>query len=277
MISMPVVVHTDYFKWQLDLFWHCHKNVYGDDANNKAVALIVKRNYQEEPKIENFNWGIDMPYIMCEAYFDYLFLNKTFIDPVLYVPINIQTSLAQAIFNFEDEEVIEILDADMCYVRKPENINVKDDEIYVDTIYENWHLKSLNENKNVISMYFENNGDYYNGGFVPIIGKVKTFKKILREWILVHLDILARNYGANIKWWAGMFSLQVACEKAKVKMVAIKCCYVPVINQLEDSHYVVHYAVDKKFNKKTFPNINTEDFENNLFYKSVLSWIPNRI
>jgi len=270
MISIPVAVHTSLFQWQLDLFWHAHKSIYGANAYKKAFAIIIKRNNLRHPKQEELAWDIDIPHAMCESFFD-MYPDETNADG-LYVPLNIQTGLQQIIHSFPDEQVIEVLDCDMLHLRRHPDIMVRDDELVVDDIYEPWHLKSLSSNRHVIDIYFENGGRFYNGGFVPIIGKVKTFKKLLPEWIAVHRHILRRNLPSSIKWWGGMFGLQAACEKKKVRMRAESYCYIPSINRLEDHHYIAHYSCDKKFDKKIYPRVDSSTFEDNLFYRTILGW-----
>jgi hypothetical protein len=272
MISLPVVVHNNYFEWQLDLFWHSHKTVYGNKA--EALALIVKRNYDYESSIETMQWDMDVPHFMCEPFFEWLDWGKPVTD--FDLPLNIQTALDQTVHFLDPDEVLEVLDGDMCHISESPDTPVADDEIYVDAIYEWWHLKSLSTNRRFIEIYFENGGKFYNGGFVPIIGKAKTFAKILPEWIEVHKHMLAQNYEPNIKWWSGMFALQVACEKSKVLMIAKDYCYVPVVNQLARTHYVAHYAVDNKFDKRKFPDLDISSFENNVFYKRVSDWLKAR-
>lgn len=96
---------------------------------------------------------------------------------------------------------------------------------------------------------------------------------MIYEWEAVHRDILLRDYSHHIRWWAGMFALQAACEKNKVTMVADDICYVPGHNQLKDSHYIVHYSVDRNvFPKYSFPNIDFNALPDNLFYNQLKSW-----
>ena len=272
MISIPIAVNNEYFKWQLDLFWFNHKKVYGDLAASKAIASIVKRNRSYEIKQEQVNWDLDIPYVMTDSFFDYLNIPSSSNEAVS-VPLNIQTSLAQTLENLNDELVIEVLDCDMFHLGRYPEYRVRDDELIVSDIYESWHLESLSTYRDIISIYFENGGRFYNGGFVPIIGKVRTFKKILPEWIAIHKDILTRPYEELIHWWGGMYALQASCEKNKVRMLAENCCYIPGINSLSHEHYICHYSVDQRFNKKIWPNVYPSNFENNLFYNRVLEWL----
>jgi hypothetical protein len=272
MISLPVAVHNDHFRWQLDLFWFNHKLVYGERAAAKTLALIVERNRRDQPRVEALQWDIDIPHVMCDAFMDHLEIEE---ESSLMVPLNIQTALAQALPRLHDEAVIEVLDCDMFHLGRYPEYRVRDDEIIVTDHYEPWHLKSLGTHREVISCYFENGGRFYNGGFVPIIGKVRTFKKLLSEWIAVHRHILTRKIDPKIQWWAGMYALQAACEKNKVRMLAEDCCYFPGINQLMPEHYICHYSVDKRFDKKAWPNVDVSLFGDNLFYTRVRDWLAS--
>jgi hypothetical protein len=62
-------------------------------------------------------------------------------------------------------------------------------------------------------------------------------------------------------------------------MIDLDCCYVPPINGLQDSHYIYHYSVDPRFDKKAFPNAFTP-LEGNPVYQRIKDWIvrnPNSI
>jgi len=189
------------------------------------------------------------------------------------LPINIQVGLNQIIDTFDDEQVIEVLDCDMFHLKPHPELAVQDHELIVVDIYEDWHLRSLSDHRDVIAPFFKNDGNYYNGGFVPIIGKAKTFKKLLPAWIEIHKQIVDAQSDNNLQWWAGMYSLQAACENNAVLMRAMDLCYVPGINALSDDHYIAHYSVDGRFNKKIWPSIDVSAFEDNHFYSRVLEWL----
>jgi hypothetical protein len=270
MISVPIAVNNYYFKMQLELFWFNHKATYGEyAAREKLLAVIVKRNTVAEPTKEICEWARDIPHVMADAYFD---VRKDLTNPS-YLPINIQLGLSQVITAFDDEQVIEVLDCDMFHLRPHPDLTVGDNEIIVEDIYEEWHLKSLTDHKEVIAPFFKNEGNYYNGGFVPIIGKVKTFKQLLPDWIELHKRIVDTTPNGDLQWWAGMYSLQAACENNAVQMRAMELCYVPGINTLNDNHYIAHYSVDHRFNKKIWPSIDVSSFEDNMYYSRVLDWL----
>jgi hypothetical protein len=274
LISVPVAVHNSLFEWQLDLFWFNHKLVYGRHAAERVRAIVIKRNLRHEPKHERMEWDIGIPHLMCESFFDYLDVSGPTRD--IDLPLNIQIGLSQALQHFDDDQVIEVLDCDMFHLRPYPEYPVRHDEIVVADIYERWHLKSLGHHRNVIDIYFENDGRFYNGGFVPIIARVRTFKKLMYEWTAVHRHILTRNLGSTLSWWAGMYALQAACEKVAVRMIAKDCCYIPGINALAPAHYVCHYAVDGKFDKRRFPRIDPAIFQRNIYYDRIRQWLAQR-
>lgn len=269
MITIPIAVHNEFFKWQLDLFWYNHKLIYGDEAYNKAIAIIIKRNTSKETKPETVSWNLDIPKKLCDSYFDYLNINEN----GYLLPLNIQIGLLQILNEIDDNETIELTDCDMFHIKKYEDVEIKEDEFYVCDIYEKWHLLSTNENKNVVQKYLNNNTILYNGGFVPIIGLCKTFKKIIDDWISIHKNmVLNDNHEHLIKWWSGMYSFQAACQNNNVKMISKDYCYVPEINNISEFHHIVHYSVDKSFNKTLFPKVELIKFKDNIYYNKVKKW-----
>lgn len=270
MISIPIAVHDPYFEWQLDLFWAQHKNLYGDNAYKKAFAVIVKQNFPSDPNIKSINWDTDIPHQLCKPFFR--FCHKL-PESILNTPLNIQLGLRQILHRFKDDDILEVLDCDMFHMRQHPVISIPHGELLVCDLYEKWHLRSLTENKFVIKKYVGDYPQYYNGGFVPIVGTAKTFKLLLQDWINIHLKILKKHPGNNLfLWWAGMFALNASCELNNVKMIAQDHCYIPSVNQLNDSHYVCHYSVDNLFKKREYPNLNFEDFPDSLFYNLIKTW-----
>ena len=61
LISVPVAVYNGLFEWQLDLFWHRHKELYGKNAFQKAKAIVIRRNSSDS--------SIDIYYIICKKYY----------------------------------------------------------------------------------------------------------------------------------------------------------------------------------------------------------------
>jgi len=275
MISVPCAVYINPFHWQLDLFWYNHKKVYGNNAYDKAHAIVIKRNVPTQPKVEEYTWEADIPHTMCESFFDY---TDTRFEPILS-PVNIQIGLKQIINKFDDEQILEVLDCDMFHMKPVPEFTISDDEFLVCDLYEPWHLKSLTEHRQVVEPFLRiNEPIFYNGGFVPIIGKVKTFKKILDMWIDIHIEIV-KKYPDNkhFRWWAGMYALQVVCQNNGIKMTAFNKCYIPYGDKpMDPEHYISHYSVDYVFSKKIFPQVNTNRFPDNLFYNSVKEWVDKQ-
>jgi hypothetical protein len=271
MISIPVAVYNRWFEWQLDLFWHNHKKLYGLKAYKKAHAIVIRRNSDDEVRCESYDWAINVPHTLCESYFDY-WKEKT---NRMLVPINIQIGLIQILNNFDDNDVLELLDCDVFHFKKHPPIMLQHNEMYVSDLYEEWHLFSKSKYKYLIEKYFKNGGGYYNGGFVPIIATAKTFKTIIEDWIWIHKDLiktLVSDEFHNLRWWAGMYSLQAACERHRVQMIAQDFCYIPGANSLSHQQYMGHYSVDRHFDKRKYPSIKWNDLPNNEFYNATKNW-----
>ncbi len=272
MISIPVAVATPHFKWQISLFEYQHFKVYGEEAVNKAIIPIVKRNFKNQEKIENVDWGIKLPYRMVESVLDLYNL-----DEEIYIPSNCYAAIKQIIHEINDEECIEILDADMPHIRPYSGYIPSDDEILADDRYESWHMFISKEdgiNRNIIQKYLKHNDNQYMNGGSNIICKASTMKKIIDEVIEVGLQIGLEHKGTKHSWWQSMYAINVACHNNRIKMISRDGCYFPNINEIDLSkHHVVHYSCDPIFNKSQFPLINIKDFPNNAFYNAVKSWI----
>lgn len=278
IITIPVAANTPMFRWELDLFWFGHRYVYGEgEAAARAHAVFINRNEQTSSKVATMDWPITVPHSVCDPIWDSPLFAIVTANHQMALPLNIQIGLQQVLWQFDDEQILEVTDCDMVHFRRCPITEVGPDELLVSTIYEPWHLFSLSSNRHVISPYFENDGHYYNGGFVPIIGRAKTFRRIMYEWIAVHIDIVNRSLDSQIHWWAGMFALQAACEKARVQMIAHDFCYVPGANSISEEHYTGHYSVDKIFNKRSYPEIDLDRFPYNGFYNLVRTWMNQSI
>lgn len=268
MISIPIAVNNDMFKWQLDLFWHGHLKTYGKAALHRAMPVIIK---ESGTPISN------MPHLMADAY-DTRYPHLT---NRIHVPLNIQVGLSQVIDEFDNEEIIEVLDCDMFHMKPYPEYHLPEDSMIVCDVYEDWHLKSMSTHRDKIFPFVQT-ANYYNGGFVPIITRAKTLKKILPLWTSSHIDIIKNTPDPALQWWAGMYALQVACEVNKVQMIAKDMLYIPRANALSENHYIAHYSVDDKFNKKTIPNMkaflnyDTGVFPDNVFYNMVKELIKIR-
>lgn len=278
MISVPIAAHTKYFEWQVDLFWYCHKKLYHEQARNKALVTVCSRNFYWEKKKDKLLWNTDVPHTMTKSFFDYVdakINHKDFNGFTQYLPINIQYSLLQCIDQFDDNHIIELLDVDMFHFKKHPILEPQHNEVIVDDIYENWYLKSKSTNKIVLSKYVGSVDDRYNGGFVPIIARAKTFRKILKDWIQIHVDILSRKFVDNrVYWWAGMYSFQAACALNNVIMLAKDLVYVPSVNTWNENHYIAHYSGADNFSKRIFPRVDPVKFEHNPAFDMIREWFP---
>jgi hypothetical protein len=248
--------------------------LYGKNAFQKAKAIVIRRNSLTDKRCEEFKWNNDVPHSLCESFADYDINLSKYENPH---PINIQIGLLQIFDEFkDDEQIIELLDCDMFHIKEHPVLEIEDNTFFVADIYENWHLFSLTSKKHIIKKYLKNEELYYNGGFVPIIGKIKTFKKVINTWIEIHKDILGRFPAKEhelTRWWAGMYSFQAACNIEKIKMVTKDYCYIVPINNLENSHYIAHYSCDQFFfNKKNYPIIDYSKFPKNNYYDIILNW-----
>jgi len=273
MISVPVASNDIAFRNQLSIFWDNHKLIYGDDAYKKAHAIIVSQNSPEQNKIKDGEWGLDIPSTVVEPYWSHLQREHSRV----LLPINIQSGLSQIINNFDDDELLELIDCDMFHIKAYEEQEINEDEFLVCDIYEDWHLKSKSDLYGVIENFLDKDQSAYNGGFVPIIGYVKTFKKILKYWTDVHLQIFDSTDDTRIQWWSGMYSLQVACANNGIKMKAIDNCYIPSLNELKDNHHIAHYCCDTVFSKnkelRKPDKFDYTGFPSSYFYDQIKNWM----
>jgi hypothetical protein len=271
MISIPVAVATPHFKWQISLFEYQHFKVYGDDAKNKAIIPIVKRNFKYQEKIEDVDWGLQLPYRMVESVLDLYDL-----DEEIYIPSNCYTAIKQILDEIDDDECIEILDADMPHIKPYNGYIPNHNEILADDRYEPWHMHIANEdgvNRHIIEKYLTHKDNQYMNGGSNIIARASTMKQIIDDVIDVSLKIGIEHKGTNHSWWQCMYGINVACHNNRIKMISKDNCYFPNINELSNNHHIVHYSCDPIFNKSQFPLINLKDFPNNAFYNAVKSWI----
>ena len=269
MITIPIAVHNPLFAWQLDLFWHAHRRTYGEEAHKLFWAAVATRNRPEE-RAATTPLG-DAPQESFRPFFETIDTNGA--DPGVWVPLNIQVGLAHAIADFADHEIIEVCDCDMLHFRPaPDMEAIPYDELWVADIYEDWHLFSRGTNRHVIEQYLPPGADY-NGGFVPIIGRARTLRKVLPRWTEIHINILRRDLPTLLHWWAGMYALSAACACEGIRMVGRDFCYCPPINALQDHHYIGHYCVDATVNKKAFDRIDWAALDRGSpYYGVVAEW-----
>lgn len=271
MISIPCAVANEYFRRQISFFEFQHLKVYGDEAKNKAIIPIVKRNNKNEPIQDDVNWGLQLPYKMVDSVLDIYDLKRN-----IYIPTNVFTAAREIIKDLPDDEVVEIIDADLVHLKKYDGYIPKFDEIVCDAIYENWHMhitKPKSANSGIIKKYLKHDDyNYMNGGF-NVIGRVKTLKKIINEIIETSIKIGTEQNGNNHSWWQAMYGLNIACHNNRIKMVDTHNCYYPNVNNLESWHHIAHYSCDPIFDKRNMESINVNDFPNNEFYKAAKEWL----
>lgn len=277
IVSVPSAVHTDYFKWQLEFLWYGHKKLYGDAAKDKLFAVIAKRNHPNDSVQETLQWDIDAPHLMVDAYFDH-FKGESRIDGknAIHQPINIPLAVLSATKKFSDDTVLEIMDCDFVHFRPHPDVLIQDGQLIVWTSCENWFLKSLSTNRYMMDIYTGGKMEYYIGGFVPVLGTVRTFKKILPDWldILIHMNTL--KHTREVMWWNCMYAFNAACERQKISMEDRGYGYTPAVDALQDTHYVAHYSCDNRFHKYSYPNINTSNFLQNEFYNLAHEWLNSK-
>lgn len=273
MISIPCVVPAEAFRKQISFFEFQHKKVYGGNAANKTIIPIVKYNHFGDTPVDDVNWGITLPYKMVDSVFKFVRGKEQG-----YLPINVFTAAKQIIEDLPDEEVVEIIDADLVHLKPypTEYDSMPYDVVIADNIYENWHMHISNSNganRKIIDKYLTHADNMYiNGGF-NVIGRVKTIKLLMDDIIKYSSLITKEHLGTNHSWWCAMYGLNIACHNNRIKMINANNCYYPSVNNLEDRHYIAHYSVDPIFNKHKMPNLDISNFPNNLFYNQAKKWI----
>ena len=271
MITIPCAVANEYFKPQILFFEYQHFSVYGEDAINKAIIPIVKKNWKQEELKEDVDWGLKLPYKMVDSVLDMYNLESD-----IYIPTNVFTAAKQIIEDLTDDEIVEIIDADLVHLKKYDGYIPKDNEVIADAFYENWHLhtsKPDSSNFSIIEKYLNHTDhSYMNGGF-NVIGNVKTIKKIIDDVIFYSIEIGKENDRNLHSWWQAMYALNISCHNHKVKMIDTNNCYYPNINKLEESHHIAHYCCDPIFNKRKMKQIDISKFPDNEFYKAGKKWL----
>jgi hypothetical protein len=266
VITVPIAINNSFFDRQLDILWTNHKKHYGNTAHDKIHAVVCLQEKFSQISKYDFAHTIVSDW---SCFFPERKYNG------LLSPLNIQIGLREILNKFADDQIIELIDCDMFHINSHNKIDILDNEFYVCDVYENWHLKSKTENLKLIKNFLLKDNQY-NGGFVPIIGKIRTFKKIINDWISLHISIFDSLKDNRLKWWAGMYSFQVACANNDISMTAKDYCYIPGVNQLKKDHYICHYSCDLIFNKKIMltdiNKFNSSNFLQNSYYDAVKEW-----
>lgn len=273
MITIPVAVANDWFRKQIDFFQFQHIEVYGQEAKDKAIIPIVNKNYPNEEIKQDIDWDMKLPYKMVDSILDMYDLDKDW-----FIPTNVFTAAKQIIEDLPNEEIVEVIDADLVHLKKYTGIIPKQNEVIADAYYDNWHLKTStrnSQNYHVIRKYLKHNDfKYMNGGF-NVIARVDTLKAIIDEIIEVSIKICKEQKGNNHSWWQAMYGLNIACHNNKIKMIDGKNCYYPSINTLRDKHHIAHYCCDGYMDKRRMHELEPDKFPNNKFYKQAKKWLKS--
>lgn len=264
IISLPTAVNTRQFEWEVSL-WDYGLKRHGA----KGVALLVDRNLPADARRDD-KWIEVYPHLRVSGVADRHPRART-----VWVPLNIQYALQQflEVSPYADTQLLEVIDCDVVQIGPYVATDPGNDALIACDLYEDWHLHSRTSNQRVIAPYFEHGGGFYNGGFVPIVLRQGVLRKILPEWIACHIDMLQRDgMGVDLKWWAGMYALQAACEKNRIQMLDHGSTYIPGLMQYQPHHSHAHYCIDGVFDKHRYPGLSWASFPSNPFYELVRAW-----
>lgn len=273
MITIPVAVSNNLFKWQSSLFQYAQKNVYGNQALWNSIVLIADRNSHGKI-IKDVDWNLSIPYKIVDGIHTILPLSD---NHPYFSAGNLFFAIKQILNDLNNDEYVCIIDCDVIPFKKYDGILPNDDEVITCNKYEDWHMKCSRpdkENYRVVEPYLKHDThEYMDGGFVPIIIKVKTLKKIIDEVIEIGIDIARNHLDSPFGWWQQMWSFQIACHNNRIKCIGQDNTYFPNINELNaEKHYFAHYSCDPLFKKSTFPNHNIAEFPHNDFYNLIRDW-----
>ena len=273
---VPVAIVSPTFKWMADFWSYMQKRVYDTDAPLNSLLTIVKQNRLDDPVYDDVDWDTKgIPYKMVESIYNYV--DST--NPNCIV-INVFSAVKQVVDEFDDEDTLCITDMDVIPMGPINVREVEENEVLCFSGYENWHMfiadKSKQNYNKIQHLLTHNEEGYMNGGFVPILIKVKTFKKIVDDVIKISETIIESNEPQTWKWWSCMTGFSIACHNHKINMVGVDNTYIPNFNELQPQHSFTHYSVDPIFNKHTFPNHSIQDYPKNGFYRFVKDWITSK-
>ena len=218
MISIPVAAPIFYFKWQISLFQFAQKKIYGDISSfQNSLILIVDRN-DHETIVKDVDWQLKIPYKIVPGIHSILPEENSHAHLVVG---NVFFALKGIIDKLNEEQIICITDADVIPLKQYNGPLPDDNSIITCDYYEDWHMRFIKPNKenfNIIEPYLKHNEyEYMDGGFVPVIIKIKTLKKIIDEVIDLTIEIIKKHKGTSFSWWSQMFALQIACHNNKIK------------------------------------------------------------
>lgn len=273
---IPVSIVDGKFKWMANFWAYMQKRVYGTQALENSLLTVVKQNRLTDPTYTNIDWDLKgIPYRMVDGIWKYVDSE----NPNCIV-INVFSAVKQVVDDYADTDIICITDMDVIPMRPYDGRLPTEGEAICYDGYEDWHMFIANKEKqnyNRIKKYLihEEQG-YMNGGFVPIIIRVSTFKKIVDDVISIAEQIIESDETQDWRWWSCMTAFSIACHNHKVRMIDADNTYVPNFNQLKPNHLFTHYSVDPIFHKHTFPNHNIKEYPNNGFYNFVKDWIIDK-
>jgi len=274
MITIPVAISSNLFKWQSSLFQYAQKNVYGNMALWNSIVLIADRNSHGKI-IKDVDWNLSIPYKIVDGIHTILPLSD---EHPYFSAGNLFFAINQILNDLDDNEYICIIDCDIIPFKKYDGILPNDNEVITCNKYEDWHMRCSRpdkENYRIVEPYLRHDThEYMDGGFVPIIIKVNTLKRIIDEVIETGIDIARNHLDSSFGWWQQMWSFQIACHNNRIKCIGQDNTYFPSINEFDkEKHYFAHYSCDPLFKKSTFPNHNITEFpHNNLFYDTIRDW-----
>jgi hypothetical protein len=273
MITVPVAAPNKLFQWQSSLFQYAQKKVYGIQSTSNSTLLIVDRN-SHGSIVKEVDWNINIPYKIVDGIHSVLLETD---NHSYFSAGNLFFAINQIISDLNEEEFLCIIDCDVIPLKKYDSILPRDEEVVTCNLYEDWHMFMENPSKKnfyVVHPYLKHRDyEYMDGGFVPVIIKIKTLKKIINE--VIDLSILiARNYlESPFGWWMQMWAFQIACHNNRIKCISQDNTYFPNVNEFNrENHYFAHYSCDPLFKKSSFPNHNIADFPNNDFYNLIREW-----
>jgi hypothetical protein len=274
MITIPVAAPINLFKWQISLFQFAQRCVYGDDANNNSLILIVDRN-DSKTIVTEIDWDLKLPYKIVKGIHSIINDDQEY-NPN-YAAGNVFFALKGILNETDDDEIFCIIDSDIIPNKKYTGVLPNDDAVVTCNFYENWHMKCSRpdkENYNVVEPFLKHDiHEYMDGGFAPILIKSKTLKLIIDEVIDLSLKFAINYKNSPFGWWMQMWAFQIACHNNHIKCVGQDNTYFPHINEYnQHNHYFTHYSCDPLFRKGTFPNHNISEFPYNYFYNLLREW-----
>ena len=273
---IPSAIVDERYKWMANFWAYAQKKSYKDKAVFNSLVTVVKQNTVNSPTYNSIDWDLKgLPYYVCPPIWNYVSSRND-----NCIVINVISSLKTLLPQYKDNDILVLCDMDMVILKPYTGLLPDDNSIVCYDGYEDWHMFIANSDKqnyNKIKPYLKHeDGQYMNGGFVPIFIKVKVLKNIIDEIISVAEQIVESKEEPTWKWWSCMTALSIVCHNNKIKMIGQNNTYIPNFNHYnEQEHFFAHYSVDPVFNKRTFPNHDICKYPDNGFYNLVKEWMVN--